>query len=445
MTNSLYLVLPFLNKALSSEKQAALQADYRKTDAFMVKLLWLQVLITAGPLAWMYGMWMEGIVGGILLACIGWLVVNLASGSVFSRGVIGALFMGFSALFIHLAHGRVEFHFHVFVSLAVLIRYKDITPMLVASAVIALHHLGAMVLQLNGDELFGQPVIAFAGGCDIGVVLIHALFVIAATTVNSTVVAQITRQFLSGMDISTIVGQLRDLAAVTKTTLATLTQSTERLSEAADGQSSGLEGVVSAVEALFARVKESEQNTEATRSVASSARLSTQQLENAMNEIDRSSGNISQIVRTIDEIAFQTNLLALNAAVEAARAGSAGAGFAVVAEEVRNLALRSASAAKDVAARIHENEEKAKLGKTIALSIKENFSTIDSSIVQMVNITSQASIAIGTIAEKISSIRDVSQNTLHTAHTNAVAVEDLNKEVEALDTLIYTLSNLQNN
>jgi len=148
-----------------------------------------------------------------------------------------------------------------------------------------------------------------------------------------------------------------------------LSAASEEISTGAQEQASSLEETASTLEEITATVKQNSDSAQQARQLASNSRDIAEKggvvvgtAVEAMGEINASSKKIADIITAIDEIAFQTNLLALNAAVEAARAGEQGRGFAVVASEVRNLAQRSATAAKEIKALIQDSVKKVDAG-----------------------------------------------------------------------------------
>ncbi len=167
------------------------------------------------------------------------------------------------------------------------------------------------------------------------------------------------------------------------------------------------------------------------------------EMADAMEQISACSGEISKIIKTIEDIAFQTNILALNAAVEAARAGSAWKGFAVVADEVRNLAAKSADAAKDTTQLIEKTLQMVENGSNLTNLTQESLGSVVEGaelVTDQIKIISDASkeqeVAINRIKDSISQISTVIQSNSATSEESAAASEELAGQAQILKGLI---------
>ena len=218
-----------------------------------------------------------------------------------------------------------------------------------------------------------------------------------------------------------------------------VSSASQSLSQGATEQAASLEEVSSSITEVGGQTRQNAENALQANQLAVSARKSADEgnahmsgMLTAMSEINTKSAEIQKIIKAIDEIAFQTNLLALNAAVEAARAGVHGKGFAVVAEEVRNLAQRSAKAAKETTDLIDGNVAAVENGSKIAdqtakalQEITEGVTKVTDLVNEIAAASREQTTAVDQIGEALGQIDQVTQANTANAEESAAAAEEL--------------------
>jgi methyl-accepting chemotaxis protein len=233
--------------------------------------------------------------------------------------------------------------------------------------------------------------------------------------------------------------QVREAAEHTAIASQQLSAAAGQLTSGAQTQASSLEETAASLEEITATVKQNadsasevNQHAAGSRETAEKGGRVVRDAVAAMAEINQASRRIADIISTIDEIAFQTNLLALNAAVEAARAGDQGRGFAVVAAEVRNLAQRSATAAKEIKALIRDSVQKVESGSTLVTHSGASLEEIVSAVRRVTEIIAEIASASREQSAGIDQVNRAVADMSRVTQSNASQTEEVSATAEML-------------
>ncbi len=421
------------------------------------------------------------VLGAFSIALPGVMGFWLGRGTTFSWVALTLSNAAMVAFHIQISRGTVEYHFGVFVLLGLLLVYRDWRPIVLGAAFFAVHHVLFDRLQALGWGVYCTTT------PDFGNVVLHAAYVVLQTGIEiflalvlrraaieqaelNSVVAAIDQGGSLHLDVSglhvaspaarnlqaamgKIANALREVgAAAGHVELAAdeIAVGSHDLSRRTESQVSSLQQTAASMEMLTQSVRATADSAdtaaqyagEASRT-ASGGGSAVHKVVETMQNMAQSSSDIAEITGVIDGIAFQTNILALNAAIEAARAGEHGKGFAVVAKEVRNLAARSADAAKQIRTLVEENLSKVNAGRKQVndagsgmASVVEGALKVSDVVQGIATGTRQQSTGISDISRSITQLDSFTQQNAALVEQSAAAAQSLHAQAVKLNEVV---------
>jgi methyl-accepting chemotaxis protein len=303
--------------------------------------------------------------------------------------------------------------------------------------------IGSVWRQLGGEPEYARDVMRRIAGGDLS-----QRIVVQAGADHSLLAA--VRDMSGGL--AAIVGEVRGGSSRMRSAAQEIASGNQDLSERTEMQAASLERTTARMHQLTETVQSNATNAHQASDLATSASVVASrggsvvsQVVSTMDEINASSKKIADIIGVIDGIAFQTNILALNAAVEAARAGEQGRGFAVVAGEVRNLAQRSAEAAREIKALIGASVDRVESGSKLVRDAGTTMTEIVESVARVTTIINEITAAaaeqsrgIGEVNGDVSQLDEMTQRNAALVEEAAAAAASMEQQSQGLESAVAT-------